>query len=74
MTMMVSLEARKRWDIWDMWDILVQKHERKGHFWETRIKDDGNVKTNVQERVLWTCKEFMWLGQERLGKSLQTGK
>ena len=69
MTMMVSLEARKKQDIQDMQDILVQKHERKGQFWETRFKNDGNMKTSVQERGLWMCREFMWLREERLGKS-----
>jgi len=70
MTMMVSLETRKRWDIWDMLDILIQKHERKGQFWEIRLKDDGNMKRNVQERGPRMCKEFMWLREVRLGKSL----
>jgi hypothetical protein len=53
-----------------MKDILVQKHERKGQFWGTRLKNDGNMKKNVQERDLWRCREFMWLREERLGKSL----
>lgn len=70
MTMTVSLEARKKQDIQDMQDILVQKHERKGQFWETRLKNNGNMNKNVQEEGLWMCKEFMWLREKRLGKSL----
>jgi hypothetical protein len=41
---MGSLEARNMWDMQGTKGILVQKHERKGPFWETRLKETTILK------------------------------